>query len=294
MMKIVPNKVSREFGRQVLVAKKNSPHIFFGAGIVGIIGSTVLACRATLKLEDNLSEFKEDIDGVKALRGNPLLQTAYSHNEQNKDLVYVYGKGTFSLVRLYGPAAILGVGSVGLLTSSHLTLTRRNHALMATVAIVSKAYEDYRSRVREEFGSERELDIYHSITSKRVDKGNGKTEVVKIADPNRWSPYARFFDEGSVNWKKSPEYNRLFVQCQQNYMNHLLQARGHVFLNEAYDGLGIERSSAGQVVGWVLDQGGDNYIDFGIFEVHNREFVNGQERSILLDFNVDGVIYDKI
>jgi hypothetical protein len=88
--------------------------------------------------------------------------------------------------------------------------------------------------------------------------------------------------------------NRLFVTCQQNYLNHVLQVRGHVFLNEAYDALGLERSTAGAVVGWVMGDNGDNYIDFGIFEAQNARFVNGSERSILLDFNVDGVIYDKI
>ena len=60
--------------------------------------------------------------------------------------------------------------------------------------------------------------------------------------------------------------------------------------------LGIPRSQAGAVVGWVLGEG-DDYIDFGMFDGNNmatRDFVNGYERSILLDFNVDGVIYDLI
>jgi hypothetical protein len=63
--------------------------------------------------------------------------------------------------------------------------------------------------------------------------------------------------------------------------------------------LGIDRSKAGSVVGWVITKEGtgDNFIDFGVFDGDNpraRDFVNGREGSILLDFNVDGVIYDKI
>jgi hypothetical protein len=121
---------------------------------------------------------------------------------------------------------------------------------------------------------------------------DGTKELIPHVDPNKWSPYARFFDEGSPEWKKNSELNRLYVQCQQNYANNLLRARGHVFLNEVYDMLGIDRSQAGSVVGWVIGTDGDNYVDFGL----QRAFSSGLigERNILLDFNVDGVIYDKI
>jgi hypothetical protein len=96
------------------------------------------------------------------------------------------------------------------------------------------------------------------------------------------------------NWQKNSEHNKLFLKCQQSYANDMLQARGHVFLNEVYSWLGLEHSKAGAVVGWVINSDGDNFVDFGIFDPGNSRFVNGQERSILLDFNVDGVIYDKI
>jgi hypothetical protein len=86
----------------------------------------------------------------------------------------------------------------------------------------------------------------------------------------------------------------MFLQCQQNYFNQQLKARGHVFLNEIYDAIGLERSKAGTIVGWVTDGNGDGYIDFGMFEDASRRFINGIEPSILLDFNVDGVIYDLI
>ena len=67
-----------------------------------------------------------------------------------------------------------------------------------------------------------------------------------------------------------------------------------------YDLLGIQRTSAGQVVGWIYDESnpiGDNYVDFGIYDLHDeakRNFVNGYERTILLDFNVDGDILNMI
>jgi hypothetical protein len=291
LMKIIPKSVVRTASRQILKAKKNSPHIFFVAGVTGTIVSTVLACRATLKLSDTLDEIKTDIEAAKP---NSPTEEFMNDNAYHRDMVYVYGKASLKLVKLYGPPILIGAASVGALTGSHVQLARRNTALMAAYAAVSQAYDDYRERVRNKLGEEAELDIYHAASTELVKNKDGEIEEGKLVDPNRYSPYAQFFDAFSRHWQRDPELNRIFVQVQQNYANHRLNAYGHVFLNEVYDSLGIDRSRAGAVVGWVKNGEGDGYIDFGIFEAFNSAFVNGHERSILLDFNVDGVIYDKI
>jgi len=209
-----------------------------------------------------------------------------------RDLAYIYVKGTYSIVKLYAPAIIVGAASVAALTTSHNTLMRRNAGLTAAYSALQLSYDAYRERVKAEIGTERELMIRHNAHVETVEIDGKKQEVV-VADPNGWSTYARFFDEGSTEWVKNAELNRIFLQCQQNYFNHILHARGHVFLNEVYDHLGIARSKEGSVVGWVVGNG-DNYIDFGLFDAASARFINGYERSILLDFNVDGLIYDKI
>lgn len=293
--KLITQKITRTVGRQLLIAKKNSPHIFFVGGVIGIVGGTILACRATLKLEETLDTIKTDVDGIKEL-GDSLKTSKVPYSQKNyvKDLGVVYGKSARSLGRLYGPSIVVGIVSVSALTGSHIQLTRRNTALTATIAAISKAYDDYRIRVKNEVGTERELEIYRAITNQEIENESKKKEIVKVTDPNGWSPYARMFEESNINWHKIPEYSRIFIQCQQNYANHLLRARGHVFLNEVYDSLGLERSQAGQVVGWVLHGEGDNFVDFGLFEAYSSRFLNGEERNIILDFNVDGVIFDKI
>lgn len=133
---------------------------------------------------------------------------------------------------------------------------------------------------------------------------DGKVVSVKTVDPNEkivkpFSSYARFFDSGCTGWQKDPECNLLFLKQQQNYANDILRTRGHLFLNEVYDMLGIPRTKAGQLVGWVYNgdrQPADNYVDFGIYDNHvqNSDFVNGYANSIVLDFNVDGEIIDQI
>lgn len=292
-MKLIPNAVTQKVGNELLSLKKASPKLMFVAGIAGVIGSTVLACRATLKLPEKLDTFKQQVDDVKELGETTHIPDVYTKRENHKDLAYVYIRNSYEIVKLYGPAIIVGGTAIAALTGSHITLTRRNASLTAAYSALQLGFENYRERVKKELGEERESDIYRGLETKEITV-DGKLQTIKVCDPNKLSPYARFFDEASPNWQKNPELNRLFVQCQQNYANHLLHARGHVFLNEVYDMLGLDRSSAGQVVGWIIGEDGDNFIDFGMFEPANAAFINGWERSILLDFNVDGVIYDKL
>lgn len=111
------------------------------------------------------------------------------------------------------------------------------------------------------------------------------------------SDYARFFDESCTGWEKDAEYSLMFLNMQQNYANKKLHKQGHLFLNDVYQMLGIPKTKAGQIVGWIYDEEhpiGDNYVDFGIYDLRNTEFVNGHETTALLDFNVDGNILEYI
>lgn len=282
----LPVQITKTVSRQILVLQKHSPRILFVGGVGGVITSTVLACKATLKLPDVLDKVETSLEVVRVNSDNDKVD--------RKQVASVYGRAVYDVSKLYAPAVALGTLSIGALTGSHVTLTRRNAGLTAAYAAVSNSFDEYRARVRNEIGEDRERDIKNAIVVQDGLDEKGKKTKLATADPSKWSPYARFFDECSPNWQKNAETNRIFLQAQQNYANHLLRARGHVFLNEVYDMLGLERIQAGQVVGWVLDENGDNFIDFGMFEAHNSRFLNGWERSIILDFNVDGVIYDKI
>lgn len=277
----IRNTLTRAVGGTKLKVQKNSPHILFVAGLAGVVTSTVLACRATLRIEPQLDDMKTDFERARDTQDRREIAHAY-----------VYNGGKF--IREYAPALVIGVVSVGLLTSSHVQLSRRNAALTAAYTGLHQAYMEYRARVREEVGENKELELFHGISLEEAKNEAGKLATRKVVDPNKLSPYAVLFDEANPNWQKNAEFNRLFIQCQQTYANQRLQAVGHVFLNEVYDALGIQHSSAGAVVGWVLNGEGDNYVDFGMFEAYNADFINRHEPSLILDFNVDGVIFDKI
>jgi len=295
---VLKNVITSKVGRQLLHAQKHSPALLFGAGVVGVVTTVVLASRATLKIDEVLTSMENDkeIADNLAKENNP----EYTEMDHQRDLVIIKTRGVMKIARMYAPAVGVGILSIAALTGSHVVLTRRNVALTAAYAALDRGFQDYRKRVVDAYGEDRDRELRYGTVSKEIveeTKQGPVTSVVKRHDPSGISVYARFFDELNANWNRHTEYNLLFLRCQQNYLNDMLHARGHVFLNEAYDALGMDRSQAGAVVGWVLGKGHDNYVDFGVFDGDNpraRDFVNGREGAILLDFNVDGVIFDRI
>ena len=294
-MKFVPEVMSRAVASKGLLLQKTSPHLLFGAGVVGVVGSTVLACRATLKMSDVLEEAQGNLHTAKELD-----HPDYSEKDRKRDISLIYFQSGVQVFKLYLPAIVVGGVSIAALTQSHRILSSRNAALTAAYTALDKGFNQYRARVVDKYGEEEDRNLRYGTREEQItDPETGKKQTVtRVATDCEPSVYARFFDPYSTSWSKEPEYNLIFLRCQQNYANELLRARGHVFLNEVYDMLGIARSKAGAVVGWVLSKNGetDNYINFGIFDGDDRarDFVNGREGAILLDFNVDGVIYDKI
>lgn len=295
-MSFIPSAITQTVGRTVLKGKKNSPAILLGAGVVGMVGTVVTASKATLQLETVLEDTIQNAEKAKTLRKQDIPN--YTEEDYNKDMAIIRVRGALAVAKLYAPAVSLGLLSIAAFTSSHVILTKRNAALAAAYTVLEKGFNEYRQRVEDEFGTEKEREFRYGRDDMKVkDEETGKTVNKKMVGPDGNSIYARFFDEYSRNWEKTPEYNLLFLRGQQQFANDMLHSRGHLFLNEVYDMLGIDRSKAGQVVGWVVGPEGDNFVDFGIFDRNRegaRDFVNGREGSILLDFNVDGVVYDKI
>ena len=280
-MKLIPTKVTQTFGKTVLKAKKQSPHIFFAGGVVGVVGSTFLACRATLKLEPTLDIIDHDIQETKRLSEN-----------DSKALMLAYSRAGVHLSKLYWPSLALGALSIGALTGSHIQLTRRNTALTAAYAGLSQFFDQYRERVQEVVGEEKERDIYLDAKEVTIEEDGKKKKVSMIGG---LPPNSFYFNKHTTQqWEPDPQYNRYFLQIQQNYWNERLNAKGHVFLMEILDTLGLERTKDSSIIGWVINDGA-GCIDFGVTEqTDTTRFANNVDWGVILTFNVDGIMYDKI
>lgn len=299
--------VSRSLHKIGFQLKKHSPEILVGAGIVGVVASAVMACKATTKVNDILEETKEQVDKIHNVKEDPKFAEEYTEQDCKKDLTIVYAQTGLKLAKLYGPSIILGAMSLGCIVTSHGIMRKRNVALTAAYAAVDSSFKKYRGRVIDRFGEELDKELKYNIKTKEVEEtvvneDGSETKVKKTIhvadDPNGYSQYSIVFDNGNKGWDDDPEMSKFFLIQQQNYANEKLQEQGYLFLNDVYEMLGAKKTKAGQVVGWVYEEGNpdyDNFVDFGVFDIYRekaRDFVNGYEKVIILDFNVDGNILD--
>jgi hypothetical protein len=278
---------TRAVGSGKFFLQKNAPTILTGAGVAGFAITTALTIRATAKAVDVMPEISKDITEVKNASQDE------DPREQQKALAHVYLSSSLKLAELYWPVLAAGSASIVCVVSAHGMMLKRQASLVAAYTALDAGFKAYRRRVAEAVGEEKELELYRKVrTCADLTDEEHDGEVIDMDDVLP-SPYARFFDECSRNWTKTPEYNLLFLRSQQDWANDRLQAYGYIFLNEVYEALGLERSQAGQIVGWKLNGNGDGHVDFGLYNIGdecNRAFINGIEHTVMLDFNVDGPI----
>lgn len=302
----VTTSVKRTVGNAGLKAKEKSPELLLAAGLAAAVATVVVACKETLRAEEILDEHKEKIDKIhndteEILKNDPDAVEAEVVSLEKKAITARYIKTFGKFVKLYAPALALGSLAITCILVSHNTMKKRYLGVVAAYEALDSAFKAYRARVAEEFGEEVEERIRHGYRNEKIEvedeNGKKKKEEVAVFDTENGmpSPYAKFFDESCDGWKKDPELNLIYLRTKQQMLTDILRSRGHLFLNEVYDELDIPRTKAGAVVGWKLGMG-DDYVDFGLYSGYDRgpDFINGYERSILLDFNVAGLIYDKL
>jgi len=300
----IMSRASKIVGKASFQLKKHSPEILVVAGVAGTVVSAIIACKATLKVNEIVEDVKHDIDDVHDAveKGITKAGENYSVEDSKKDLAVIYAKTGVSFAKLYAPAVILGTLSITSILASNNILRKRNVALSAAYAAVDKGFKDYRERGGERCGGQVDKELKYNIKAKKFDEvttdpETGKEKKVKtmanVVNPADLSDYAHFFSP-SRYLASDHDYNMMFLRAEQNYANDKLTSRGYLFLNEVCERLGLPITKAGQVVGWVKNsEKSDGFVDFNIREI-GRDVDGRYESDILLDFNVDGPILDLI
>lgn len=291
---------TRFIGNTGLKLKKHSPEIMLVGGVVGGVVSTVMACKASTKVNDVIEEAKVNLEIIR--------EAEIDEKEAVKAKAAVYLHTGGKLVKLYGPSVAIGTASVVSVLASNNILRKRVVAHASVAAAATSSLKEYRGRVVERFGEELDKELYYDIKPREVEeivvneKGEEETvnktvETVDTKAAKIMSPFSVFFDETCPCWHRNAEYNKNFLLQQQRYANEKLVSQGHLFINEVYDMIGVPRTEAGQIYGWVHrpdDPNFENYIDFGLANIHDKDarlFINGHEQSVLLDFNPDGDVF---
>lgn len=317
-------KLVKNTGRYIGIKMwKHSPMIFAVGGTAGIITAGVMACKATLKLEDTVAESTERIENVKKTYDissddkDESIEKSY-----RRDLFKEYCNAGWKIAKLYGPSVMVCATGIGFIFTSKKIMDQRYSSLLAACTTTEKLFKDYRERVKDDLGVEADQKYRFGLETSEVDvpeldkkgnfkkdkDGNVKTKKEKYTTLKRDIPdsdFARVFEEGmSKEWDRNVDVNMIGLLQKQKYANDMLRGRGYLFLNEVYEMLGFPVTPAGQDVGWVYikeNDTGDNYVDFGLYKAYKPgcketrlEMMSREINAIVLDFNVDGYIKDKL
>ena len=302
-MKINTKTLRKSFKKAQLTVRKHSPEILMVAGVIGTVAGAVMACKETLELEDVLDECKQE---KMELEEQYAMCEQYSEDALKKDQVKLTIKQAAKIVKLYAPSVIMEVTSIGVIFASNDIMRKRNASMAAAYATLNSMYKRYRQNVIESYGEEVDKDMRFGVKHEKVteiDEDGNKVKVdARIVDLDNTalaiSDYSRFFQSGCKGFDASSgRYNLLYLKGIQAMFNNKLIADGYVMLNDVYRELGFDTIPEGWSIGWVYDEEnpiGDNYIDFGLYEARNKNqrAVNDWEPVILMDFNVDGNLYE--
>ena len=302
-MKINTKTLRKSFKKAQLTVRKHSPEILMVAGVIGTVAGAVMACKETLELEDVLDECKQE---KMELEEHYAMCEEYSEDALKKDQVKLTIKQVAKIIKLYAPSVIMEATSIGVIFASNDIMRKRNASMAAAYATLNSMYKRYRQNVIESYGEEVDKDMRFGVKHEKVteiDEDGNKVKVdARIVDLDNTalaiSDYSRFFQMGCKGFDASSgRYNLLYLKGIQAMFNNKLIADGYVMLNDVYRELGFDTIPEGWSIGWVYDEAnpiGDNYIDFGLYEARNKNqrAVNDWEPVILMDFNVDGNLYE--
>lgn len=287
--------------------KKHSPEIFMAIGVIGTIAGTVVACKATTKLDAILEETKEKTTQVREFDPEEVeVDVEYTEQDRKKDMAIVYLQSGVKIAKLYAPAMlIMGLSISSILVSCNI-LKKRNLALMTAYATLNKTFGDYRERVAKKYGDAVEEEIRYGIEKRKITEEvvdeNGKKKAVKkevevaTVDSDE-STVFEFSEDTTTHFDSVMDYNRMFLSARQALAQDMLVANGYLFLNEVLDLLDLDRTADGFQLGWIYapdNERGDNVIDFrmreSLKEIMDDEGNPMYKPVIYLDFNYDGVI----
>lgn len=309
-IKTVANTVQKVGGRTLLKCRKYSPEIMLVGGLVVGAAAIVSACLATRHVDAVIEETQEELDAIQNITTEAISDGVSEEDAQEltkqskKDSFKVYMHAGWKFTKLYAPAAGLTILSVGLILGSHGVLKKRYISTAAAYKALDEAFKDYRKRIASIAGEDAEKKFYNGtddVELKLTDPETGETKTEKAMKQlvkKKDSPYEFDFNKYTApyDWTNNADHNFFFLREMQCVCNDKYNAQGHLFLNEVLDAIGLKRTPAGAVVGWVKGSDGDDFVDFGFSDYYVDDYCDEatNAQNIHLNFNVDGVIYDKI
>ncbi len=296
--------ITTAFYTGVARISKHAPTILSITASAGVIATGYLAWKAGTRFED--------VEGRDWDRRKECLRNADTIPDEDVPKIERKNRILFILdtVRTVAPAAIVGAATITMIYFSNSISKKRLAAMGAAYATLQTAFDGYKRTMVEALGKESVEKILKpklpnvGKSAEDILSSDNKSDAANVSDAvvnslKALSPYARIIaEESSTCWDPNEDYTSQNLAAVQLWANRRLERKGHLFLNEVFDQLGLSRTREGAVVGWLKNGEGDNYVSFGdfdasIYRVPSDDYTR-VDSNFIVDFNVDGVIWDRI
>lgn len=296
--------ITTAFYTGVARISKHAPTILSVTASAGVIATGYLAWKAGTRFED--------VEGRDWDRRKECLKNADNIPDEDVPKIERKNRILFILdtVRTVAPAAIVGAATITMIYFSNSISKKRLAAMGAAYATLQTAFDGYKRTMVEALGKESVEKILKpkfpnvGKSAEEILSSDNKSDAANVSDAvvnslKALSPYARIIaEESSTCWDPNEDYTSQNLAAVQLWANRRLERKGHLFLNEVFDQLGLSRTREGAVVGWLKNGEGDNYVSFGdfdasIYRVPSDDYTR-VDSNFIVDFNVDGVIWDRI
>lgn len=304
--------ITRAAGQGKLILIKNGPHLMVYGGLIGVGVAIYEYCKATIQLEEARKQHRQTLEAIRTSIEDNKERADFDQKHYSKLIFEEKRDYGLVLVKRYWAPTTLTLASFGLILTGFHKINARLGVMTVAYKALEDSYARYRQNVLEDAGEEKDREYLYGLKREKVEgvivdeDGNKKkvdAEVLKPKNNQEWSVYSRFFDEYSSKWTSNASYNMMFLNAMESTADDKLYAQRYLFLSDVFEALGLPDCEMAHVVGWYLTpkewREHKKHVDFRIMDLaqlseSKRLFVNGYEPSILLDFNVDGVIWDKV
>jgi hypothetical protein len=204
----------------------NSPGILTGLAVAGTVTTAVFAGRAAYSsaLKIHFEDERRVGDGE-----------GYMDSRQKVELVW----------KEFVPTLIAGSASITCIIAANHIGTRRTAAIAAAFKISEQLGEEYRDRVVNTLGKQKEEKMRSELAGERIARTGG-AETIIISGSE-----AMFYDEMSGRFFKGEMEN---VRKAVNDINYKVNNYYSASLSDFYELIGLSRTPFSDSVGWNTDE----------------------------------------
>lgn len=219
-------KICRICGKSKLYLRNASPTILCCVAAVGVVGTAIAAAKATPKA---MKLLEDATDG---------------HGELCKS------EKIFAVIPAYLPTVAVGFGTICCIFGANALNRRQQARLVSTYALLNNYYKEYRGKLVELYGKEADIEIRNAMAREHCN--------YHIPDLDEPDERVIFYDE--ISGESVVRYERDVIDAEYHF-NRNFTMRGHAFLNEFYEFLGMPMTKYGETAGWTMSSG-ITWVDF--------------------------------